>query len=614
MASILKAIESIHQPIAKRTRLHNPVMINMINMDKTCNQNTWISATEFDNFCDNDLISDWFNVVSKKTMIDIPDHSNSLKFLFEKGVQHEDNIINKLKEVTKLPLEKYSSVKTSREYDISSKSVEKRDYDKVVESIRNGEPIIYSGYICDRKEKLRGIPDLLVRDDYITTIFPDLDDSIRENFNKYNLDHKVDYHYVPVEIKFSTVELASGNKYILNKGRMKIYKTQLYVYSKILQEIQGIFPRYTFIIGKRTLTYNKSYNKDNKTIKDPIVHPGVIDYYSYDNEYAKTFSEGVKWLRDVKENGLNWTLDDIYKKNLFPNMKSNNTLYLKDKKELCDKYGEITELWRCSTIHRNNALEHGIYSWKDERFNAETAGMSNGYKQSLENILKVNREDIEYYPTSFSDKDFRNIENEMFVDFELLRDSFDTESYGDTEYIFLIGVHYKGEYKAFLMNFLDPSEEKRIMDEFCDYLKENGNPKCWYWCAEVKFWNKAISRHVSNEDESKDNSNKYKDIKWVDLYELYTKESFAVKGSMNFKLKSYIKNLVKLGKINVELPPDNCSDGLSAMTIAWNYYEDKEKNKEKNKELSKDMKDVLYYNSLDCKYIEELLTFARNNL
>ena len=379
---------------------------------------------------------------------------------------------------------------------------------------------------------------------------------------------------------------------------MKIYKTQLYVYSKILEEIQGIFPRYTFIIGKRTVTHNN-------TIKDPIENPGTIDYYSYDSEYNKIFTDGVKWLRDVKKNGLNWTIEDIYKKNLFPNMKSNNTLYLKDKKELAEQYGEITELWRCSTFHRKNALEQGIYSWKDERFNSDVACMSKNYKKSLENILKVNREDFDYFPLSFSTNEFRNIENEMFVDFELLRDSFDTESYGDIEYIFLIGVRYKGEYKSFMMNFLDISEEKRVMDEFCDYLSKNGNPKCWYWCAEVKFWNKAISRHDSD-------ISKYNSIKWCDLYELYTKEAFAVKGSMNFKLKSYIKNLVKLNKIKVELPPDNCSDGLSAMTIAWNYYTNNVPNVPN--ELTQDMKDVLYYNSLDCQYVEELLNFARNNL
>jgi hypothetical protein len=590
---MLQAIESINYPVAKRTRLNNPVIVKP--EDKT---EDYISATEFENFCENDLISDWFSVISKKIVLETPEHNNTLKFLFEKGLKHEDNIINKIRELTELPLEKYTSVKTSREYDLVNKSIEKDDYAKVLYSIKNGDPIIYSGYICDKKEKLRGIPDLLVRNDYIHKIFPDLDNTIKENFDTYNQEYKVDYHYVPVEIKFSTVELSSGNKYILNKGRMKIYKTQLYVYSKILQEIQGIFPRYTFIIGKRTITH------DNK-IKDSIKHPGTIDYYNFDNEYVKIFMNGVKWLKDVKKNGLNWSFDDIYKKGIFPNMKSNNTLYLKDKKELSKKYGEITDLWRCSTFHRNKALEHGIYSWKDERFNSDIAGMSKNYKKSLENILKVNREDFDYFPLSFSSKEFRKVENEMYIDFELLRDSFDTESIGDIEYIFLIGVRYKGEYKSFIMDFLDISEEKRVIEEFYNYILDNGNPKCWYWCAEVKFWNKAISRHLKDSDDPE----KYKNINWSDLYEVYTKEEFAVKGSMNFKLKSYIKNLVKLNKIYVDLPPENCSDGLEAMTIAWNYYTTKN-----NNILTQDMIDVIYYNSLDCQYVEELLTFARNNL
>jgi len=610
--SILQAIESINNPIAKRTRLNNPVIIEIDEKDEN-----YISATEFENFCQNDLISDWFSLISKKIKIDtfsgkaIPENSDSLKFLFEKGIKHEDNIISKMRELTNLSLEKHTTVKTSREYDTVNKLIEKKDYDKVLLSMKNGEPIIYSGYICDKKEKLRGIPDLLVRDDYIHTIFPDLDNTIRENFDSYNMENKVEHHYVPVEIKFSSVELSSGNKYILNKGRMKIYKTQLYAYCKILQEIQGVFPRYTFIIGKRTLTHN------NK-IKDSIQHPGTIDYFNHDNEHVKLFMDGVKWLRDVKKNGLNWTIEDIYNKHIFPNMKSNNTLYLKDKREIADQYGEITDLWRCSTFHRSNALKHGIYSWKDERFNSDIVGMSKNYKKSLDNILKVNREDFDYFPLSFCSNEFRKVENEIFVDFELLRDSFDTESYGDMEYIFLIGVRYKGESKSFMMNFLDISEEKRVMDEFCDYLLEIGTPKCWYWCAEVNFWNKAISRHLdsrSSLESISDDNPKYNNINWSDLYEVYTKESFAVKGSLNFKLKSYIKNLVKLNKINVDLPPQNCSDGLSAMTIAWNYYTSIDSlGNPKDDILTQDMKDMLYYNSLDCQYVEELLNFARNNL
>lgn len=578
MASIIKLIENNNLPVSKRTRSsNNPIVINQSENDE------YISATEFENFCENDPISDWFSVLSKKFMID-QKTGNNLEFLFKKGNEHEENIINKLRKITGLPLEKFSSVKTSREYDIVSKNIQKKDLDKTIKAMKDGEPVIYNAFICDKKEKIRGIPDLLIRSDYIPKIFNGFEDC------------KNDIHYIPVEIKFSTVELASDNKHILNQGRMKIYKTQLYTYSKILEEMQGKFPSYALIIGKRTVL-------SNKDIKDSLEHPGFINYFSYDASFEFTFKKGIEWLRDVKKNALNWTMEDIKIKSLYPNMKSKNLQFYKDKKEISEQYGEITELWRCSTVNRKNAMMQGIYSWRDPRFNSIIASLAYPYRKSLENILKVNRENIDYYPVSFSDQNFRKIEDEMFVDFELVRDSFDTESYGDSEWLFLIGVWYKGQYTSFLMNSLCESEEKRVITEFYQYVSTNGFPKCWYWFAEVRFWKKALDRHNLNMN-----------INWVDLYELFTKEAFAVKGSMNFKLKSYIKSLVNLNKINVPLPPDNCSDGISAMMIAWNYYECDKDNKDEKDKYDKEMQDVIYYNSLDCQYLDVLLKFARDNL
>ena len=80
---------------------------------------------------------------------------------------------------------------------------------------------------------------------------------------------------------------------------------------------------------------------------------------------------------------------------------------------------------------------------------------------------------------------------------------------------------------------------------------------------------------------------------------------FNVANSAN----AIIKIDSNLNKINVPLPPDNCSDGISAMLIAWNYYESEDKTK-----YEKDMQDCIYYNSLDCEYLDVLLTFARDNL
>jgi hypothetical protein len=586
MASpIIKLIEKNSLPVSKRTRSKNSSILNY--SDNLEDKKIYISATEFDNFCENDPISDWFSILAKEFNLEDKYSKSDMQFLFDKGNEHEENIIEKLRKITGLKLEKLSSVKTSREYNKNLK-LEKKDIERTLHEMSLGQPILYSSYIYNNKEKLRGIPDLLVRNDYIPIIFNKINHTeLPEEKSIFG-----SYYYVPVEIKFSSVELTSNDKYILNKGRMKIYKTQLFTYCKILEEIQGVLPKKAFIIGKRTVL-------SKKDILDPIEYPGLIDYTSeYDSCYFYIFHNGLKWLRDVKENGISWSFEDMKSKELYPNMKSSNNQFYKDKKELSEKYGEITELWRCSTLIRKNALNKGIYSWKDQKFNASITGMSKYYHQSLNNILKVNREDIDYYPRFFSDTSFREVESEAFVDFEIIRDSFDIDSYGDSEWIFLIGVRYKGEYKSFIMNSLSEVEEKRVIDEFIKFLSDNNFPKCWFWCAEVKFWNRAMTRHNMKVD----------NIKWVDLYDIYTKESFAVKGSLNFKLKSYIKNLVKLKKINVDLPPENCSDGLSAMTIAWKYYNDVSNRNEE------EMKDVIYYNSLDCQYVEELLNFARNFL
>lgn len=583
MTSVLTLINNNSLPVSKRTRSSTSHTISSLSDNQE-----YISATEFDNYCENDLISDWFSVVSKKFMIEYKSESN-LEFLFKKGNEHEENVMSKLREITGLPLEKHSSVKTSRDYDIVSRSVQKKDLDKTLESMKTGVPVIYSAFICNKKERLRGIPDLLVRNDYLPTLFKDV--SLPEVE-----EYKDQTYYVPVEIKFSSVELCADNRHILNQGRMRIYKTQLLAYCNILKEMQGIFPSYALIIGKRTILHNKK----EKQIRDSIEYPGLVDYMSNDYSYGYTFVKGLEWLRDVKKNALNWTLDDFKTKELFPNLKSNNTMFLKDKKKLADQYGEITELWRCSTNTRKNALNQGIYSWKDYRFNSDIACLPYPYRKSLDNILKVNREDIYYYPEKLSSQIFKVVENEMFVDFELVRDSFDTDSFGDQEWIFLIGVRYKGEYTSFFMNSLTSDEEKRVINEFYEFVSKNGSPKCWYWFAEVRFWNKAMQRNNLN----------YK-INWVDMYELFTKDGFAVKGSMNFKLKSYIKSLKNLKLIDVELPPDNCSDGISAMMIAWNYYEGSDEDKKK---YENEIKDCIYYNSLDCEYLDKLITFARDNL
>lgn len=577
--NMFQLIQEKDEPVAKRTRFNKPFL-----MKKDKNKNKYISATEFENFCKGDKIVDWFSILSKTYILEEEDKEHPLSFLFKKGVEYEDHVIQKLRELTGLELNKMSSLKTSREYDEKDKKYEETDRKNVLEAMERGDPIIYSGYISDKKEYIRGIPDLMVRNDYVLSVFKDLDKDL------FELDNKENY-YIPVEIKFSTVHLDASNSTVLNQDRMKFYKTQLYTYCKILESIQGVFPKCALIIGK------KIKGKDG-SLYNPIHKPGLIDFSSKkDDHISEIFYQGLEWLRSVKKDGVKWKLTpDIY-----PNMKIDHPIHQKDKKEIAESIGEITEIWQCGLKNRENAFKKGIYSWRDPKLDSKIMEISEKYKKTVDLLLKVNRGELgDFYCEKKENKqDIKENENNMYVDFETVRESLFIEDYGDNsngnnkEWIFLIGVWYKSVYTAFLMSYISEEEEKRVMNEFYHFWTSNGKPKCWNWFAEKEIWNRGIKRNDLSLE-----------IDWKDLYEIFKEENIVVKGCKNFKLKSYVKSLSSLGYIQVEFP-DDCTNGLEAMFMAWKYYFENDKDKEK-------MKSILKYNEFDCIYLEKLLNFYKS--
>jgi hypothetical protein len=577
--------EDLELPIAKRTRSQNRSLVN-ISTDKP----EWISATEFDNFCLKDPIIDWFNQL--KCVTNYPERytekNNPLSFLFERGRLYEDSVIQKLREKTGLSLEKQSSLSTSRLYtDLD----DRKDLYRTIEKMKMGYYLIYSAYLSDRKEKIRGIPDLLIRNDYIPLLFPDIK-NIPEGKSIFG-----NYYYIPVEIKFSTMSLAADGIHILNEGRNSFYKTQLYTYCKILSHLQQFQPSISLIIGKRTVKKGVTNNS--------LSLPAKIDFENYDSHIPELFTKGLKWLRDVKQYGLGWKPYD--RSELIPNMKIYNETYQREKQYLASIHGEITELWQCGIKNREIAFSKGIFSRNDPRLSSEIMNVGSSYSNVVDRMIQINRGELgDYYPPVL-EKNINNFQsegNEMFVDFELVRDSFDISSFGMDEWIFLIGVYYKGRYHSFRIyrenseDEISLQKERENINNFINFWEESGRPKCWYWYAEKEFWRRALLRHPSIE----------RNIKWVDLYQVIKEEPFVLKGAMNFKLKTYVKCLMNMGKIKINLPSSNCSSGLDALFIAYDYYYNDYIERD---EREKRMIDIIDYNRFDCESLYQIITFMR---
>jgi uncharacterized protein YprB with RNaseH-like and TPR domain len=181
--------------------------------------------------------------------------------------------------------------------------------------------------------------------------------------------------------------------------------------------------------------------------------------------------------------------------------------------------------------------------------------------------------------------------NEIFVDFETVGDVEDNEN----STIFLIGVYQKnGQYTYFKAEQINQESEKKIVLDFYSFWKKLGNPKVWYWYAEHNFWEKVCKKY-----------NVSLPIIWTDLYKVFFVGNVFVRGCKNFKLKSYIHSLLKLGLIQIELPPKECCNGLDALFLGSEYYETKDE------EI---LNYILDYNKFDCISLFILLEFIRKEM
>lgn len=582
-----KVVNNFIEPIAYRTR-------SRIQKLKNKRENLgWVSATKTHNYMLNDGICDWLRLYGKKGRVNykkqvVKQYENTFTdFLMNKGLEFERDIIKYLKK-------KYKCTKVADFYTLS-------DTKKTLKFMKQGIPIIYSAPIYNPDNKTYGIIDLLVRSDYINKIFNSKILSDREEkFYSPLLDTK--YHYRVIDIKFSTLDLASDGKHLLNSGRNPAYKSQLYIYNRAISNLQGYDPNCAYIMGRRWKysSKGKHYNGDN--CMDKL---GTVDFNDYDVKYITKTSQAISWYRDVMENGINWTLYPPSKPELYPNMSIDSNNFNEMKNKVANNIGEITMLWKCGVKNRELSMKQGINSWRDERCNSKVLGFNENSQvgKIIDNIIRVNRDEgINILPNTLSNKLLIEDDNEMFVDFETFNDiCMDTHQIPkQTKFnmIYMIGVGMKVNkrwfYKSFIANNTTKEEELRIINEFNNYYDKYNRPPVYYWCAERNFWNKSCEYHNINND-----------INWIDICDIFKDNKIVIKGCFGFGLKEITKNMKKIGMINTKLESD-CSNGMIAMIKAWKCYN------LNNSTSSPIMKDIEKYNEFDCKALFDILHFLRN--
>jgi hypothetical protein len=585
-----------------------------------------ISATNTKNWFFKDTVLDFFSRTRKgrirsqqiKSIQPLPETFKST--ILQNGITFETETVKYLK--SQLGPENFKTICIN--YQLSKSDVM---YRETIEAMREGVPIIYQGVVHNYTDGTYGIPDLLVRNDWLNKL---IKNTTIINDNKMNAGAPglgTTWHYRVVDIKCSTLNLASNGINLLNSGSIPSYKGQLCIYNNALSEMQGFDPGRCYILGKRwttskTIHGRKIVNNGNNCF-DRL---GTIDYTGYDLDYIVETQNAINWLKELDSVGDKWQLFPPSDERLYPNMKNDYDYpYHSEKKELADQIGEITSIWYCGVKNRKKALEKGISSWRDPNCNAEVLGHKGKIAEIVNTILNVNRSNGHpiYIDKSFIDTGLHNQPNsvEFFVDYETISNVVDQPTVPtNIEYnlIYMIGVGYidpdnkQWIYRDFTVSTCSVAEENRIIRDWLNYMFDvSGNDRAKTLQAPIYHWS-HIEQTLFEKKQSQNPLIRELNVgNWIDLCKVFTDCPIVPKGALNFGLKEVARAMYDNKLIQSVWSTDNpCNNGLESMVI-FKKIRDAAQHEGKDIRQVPLLKDIVDYNELDCKVMCEILTFLR---
>ena len=102
---------------------------------------------------------------------------------------------------------------------------------------------------------------------------------------------------------------------------------------------------------------------------------------------------------------------------------------------------------------------------------------------------------------------------------------------------------------------------------------------------------------------------------FFDLSQVFINEPIVINGALNFSLKSVAGALEKHNIIKSKWDKHSqCSNGLNAMILANNLYDKNITNTNYIINNEDVMKEIIYYNEIDCKVMWEIHDYMIKNL
>lgn len=377
------------------------------------------------------------------------------------------------------------------------------------------------------------------------------------------------YDYVPIKLKYTTLEHRVGSYLLRGKHRVDSIRFGV-LGGGLLLDRKGQFGLVPQL--------------DDDDEENDVAIDAITDV-----------EEGLEWLQDLKTTPF---------EAVQPNMKNKyDSMWATAKKEIAEERKELTQVNYLSTYNRNLLNNKGI-----KRLDQLTPEMVEQAKLRYASKIKLAICEDLYLPPlprNLIDTD-RSGGIEVYMDFE------SCSSLGTGEpIIFLTGIILKGpdghiEYRPFLVDRLDKPSETAMLTEVMSFLqnlaidlvKPDGTDArqipVFHWsCAEPNMLKKAGWSLPSN-------------CFFVDLYLHMIKNKATIPGCYTYGLKSVGNALHQLGKVQSQwLDETGVADGTNAMVMAWNIDHRCRITGEKFNS-DRRMRQICEYNYVDCAVMREI--------
>ncbi len=581
----------------------------------------WVSATATRNWCIQDPILDWLDLYGRSNGFVRDDERRGYdaetdmgRFLLEKGRAFEVGVMRCLEDT-------FEVVRIGQH----SRDAHDADlYERTLKAMADGVEIIYQPVVQDLDRQTFGVPDLLVRSDVLNRLANQRVISDQEAASASILNNRsFPRHYRVVDIKFTSLDL-NAQGFVGNDSADRRKKAQLLAYNRALGIMQGYEPPVAYLIGRGWKQTVKSVTTRSDSCLDRLAPADMRE-----PALGQLVDDAIAWIRRLRAEGGSWQVAPKPSVcELHPNMSNTqDSPWHTAKKEIAERTGELTLLWRITPKTRPSAHQAGIVTFNDARCDSTIFGLAESYAAKLQKIIEINREGCpdKVRPAKVSTAEVEWREPgplEFYVDFETVSDLNDDlaslPQKGGQALIYMIGCGHiedgKWTFRAFTCDRLTEDCERAIINAWHEHMAEvrqrlwpTGKPLVFHWShAEQSFlntaYNSARKRHAAD----------WPDLDWFDfLVKVMREEPITVKGALSFGLKSVAKAMHRNGLIETEWT-NGPGDGLAAMVGAWRCDDKVALHGGKMIDLPL-MQRIEAYNEVDCKVMWEIVSYLRTH-